>query len=209
MEFRLGVMMMRLLSWNTIAFGLGLLLVGAQLSRADFPLGEDAYLAEDYEAAMRIWAPLADQGDADAQNMVGFMYRWGQGVEQDFEKARRWYRSAAGQGHARAQNNLGLLYRYGLGVPKDYATAFRWFLRAAEQGNAAGQNHLGLMFYKGEGVTQNYVQAYKWALLAADQGMDPAIQALSMLERVMTPAQIQEAKALAAAWKSKGPETVL
>lgn len=208
MEFRLGVMMMHLLSWKTIAFSLGLLLVGAQISRADFPLGEDAYLAEDYEAAMRIWAPLADQGDADAQNMVGFMYRWGQGVEQDFEKARRWYRSAAGQGHARAQNNLGLLYRY-VGVPKDYATAFRWFLRAAEQGNAAGQNHLGLMFYKGEGVTQNYVQAYKWALLAADQGLDPAIQALAMLERVMTPAQIQEAKALAAAWKSKGPETVL
>lgn len=208
MEFRWGVMM-RLLSWNVLAFSLGLLLAGAQLSRADFPLGEEAYLAEDYEAAMSIWSPLADQGDADAQNMVGFMYRWGQGVEQDFEKARRWYRSAAGQGHARAQNNLGLLYRYGLGVPKDYAAAFRWFLRAAEQGNAAGQNHLGLMFYKGEGVTQNYVQAYKWALLAADQGMDPAIQALSMLKRVMTPTQIQEAKALAAAWKSKGPETVL
>lgn len=201
--------MRNLYSWKTVVLSLGLLLISAQPIWADFLLGEEAYLAEDYEAAIRIWAPLAAQGDADAQNMLGFMYRWGQGVEQDFQKARQWYRLAADQGHATAQNNLGLVYRYGLGVPKNYAKAFHWFLRAAEQGNAAGQNHLGLMFYKGEGVTQDYVQAYKWALLAANQGMEPAIQALPMLERVMTPAQIEEAKALAQAWRPKGPETVL
>ena len=142
-EFRLGVMMMRLLSWKTIAFGLGLLLVCVQLSRADFPLGEEAYLAEDYEAAMRIWAPLAAQGDADAQNMVGFMYRWGQGVEQDFEKARQWYRSAADQGSARAQTIWDFCIAMDWASRKNYATAFRWFLRAAEQGNAAGAKSRG------------------------------------------------------------------
>ena len=141
--------------------------------------------------------------------MVGFMYRWGQGVGQDFETARHWYRLAADQGHPTAQSNLGLLYRYGLGVPKDYGKAFRWFLRAAEQGNAAGQNHVGLMFYKGEGVERNYIRAYQWAFLAAEQGMDPALEALSMLEQEMTPAQIEKAQALARAWRPKGPETVL
>jgi uncharacterized protein len=176
---------------------------------ADFQTGENAYLGEDFETAFREWEPLAHQGNPEAQNMLGFMYRWGQGVDQDFAKAQEWYRRAADQGNATAQNNLGLVFRYGLGVPKDYPQAFQWFLRAAEQGNAAGQNHLGLMYFKGEGVGQDYVQSYKWALLAADQGMDPAIQALSMLEEVLTPAQIEEAKALARAWKPKGPEAVL
>ena len=195
--------------WKTFALTIAWVLISGPLSWADFRLGEDAYLAQDYETAMREWAPLAAQGNAEAQNMVGYMYRWGQGVAQDFETARYWYRLAADQGHQSAQNNLGLLYRYGLGVPKDYAKAFRWFLRAAEQGNAAGQNHVGLMFYKGEGVKQDYIQAYQWAFLAAEQGMDPALEALSMLEQEMTPAQIKEAQALARAWRPKGPETVL
>ena len=201
--------MKNMLRWKTIALTIGWVLICGSPSWADFRLGEDAYLAQDYETAMREWAPLAAQGNAEAQNMVGFMYRWGQGVVQDFETARYWYRLAADQGHQSAQNNLGLLYRYGLGVPKDYAKAFRWFLRAAEQGNAAGQNHVGLMFYKGEGVEQDYVQAYQWAFLAAEQGMDPALEALSMLEQEMTPAQVEEARALARAWRPKGPETVL
>lgn len=200
--------MMNLRCWKTGVLCVAWLLVGAS-AWADFRLGEEAYLAEDYKTAMREWAPLAARGDAEAQNMVGFMYRWGQGVAQDFEAARHWYRLAAEQGYPTAQSNLGLLYRYGLGVPKDYGKAFRWFLRAAEQGHAAGQNHVGLMFYKGEGVEQDYIQAYQWAFLAAEQGVDAAVQALSILEDEMTPAQIAEAKALADAWRSKGPETVL
>lgn len=202
-------MMKNVLCWKTMVLVIGWVLVSTCPAWADFGLGEDAYLEQDYETAMREWAPLASRGDAEAQNMVGYMYRWGQGVAQDFEKARYWYRLAADQGHESAQNNLGLLYRYGLGVPKDYAKAFRWFLRAAEQGNAAGQNHVGLMFYKGEGVTKDYIQAYHWAFLAAEQGMDPAIQAVGMLEEEMTPAQIEKAQALARKWKPKGPETVL
>ena len=200
---------MNAVSWKKGIVGFVLLAATAQPLWADFRLGEDAYLTGDYETAMREWAPLAVQGHAEAQNMLGFMYRMGEGVEQDFAKARHWYRLAADQGHPTAQNNLGLLYRYGLGVPKNSAKAFRWFLRAAEQGNAAGQNHVGLMFYKGEGLAQDYVQAYQWAWLAAKQGMSQAMQALSMLEHVMTSEQRAEAKALADAWTPKGRETVL
>ena len=100
--------------WKTFALTIAWVLISGPLSWADFRLGEDAYLAQDYETAMREWAPLAAQGNAEAQNMVGYMYRWGQGVAQDFETARYWYRLAADQGHQSAQNNLGLLYRYGL-----------------------------------------------------------------------------------------------
>lgn len=194
---------------KTVGVCVGIFLLFTLPTWADYDAGENAYLSEDFEGAFREWEPLAFQGDVEAQNMLGFMYRWGQGVEQDFAKAQEWYRRAADKGHPTAQNNLGLVFRYGLGVPKDYQQAFHWFLRAAEQGNAAGQNHLGLMYFKGEGVEKDYVQSYKWAVLSAEQGMDPAIQALSMLEDVLTPAQIEEAKQLARKWKPKGREEVL
>ena len=176
---------------------------------ADFNAGHNAYISEDFETAFQEWAPLAKSGDADAQNMLGFMYRWGQGIRQDFEKAREWYRRSADQGNPTAQSNLGLVYWYGLGVPRDHQQAFHWFLRAAEQGNAAGQSHLGLMYFEGKGVIQDYVQSYKWAYLSANQGQDQAMQGLSMLEKVMTLEQIEEAKNLARNWRSKGPEEVL
>ena len=185
------------------------LFLGAPLAWGSFQAGEEAYLREDFETALEFWHPLAKQGNAEAQNMLGFMYRYGQGVKQDFEQARSWYRLSADQGFARAQNNLGALYRQGLGVKQDYQEAFQWFHRAAEQGNGGAQNHLGLMYYMGEGVTKDLVQAYKWASLAADQGLDPAIQALAMLEQEMTTSQIEEARKLAKEWVPKGKEVTL
>ncbi len=186
-----------------------ILIFWVPLAWGSFQAGEEAYLREDYETALEFWRPLAKQGHAEAQNMLGFMYRYGQGVPQDFEQARVWYRLSADQGFARAQNNLGALYRQGLGVEQDYGEAFHWFQRSAEQGNGGAQNHLGLMYYMGEGVAKNLVQAYKWATLAADQGLDPAIQALSILRQEMTLSQIEEAKKLAKEWVSKGKEVTL
>ena len=188
---------------------LGFILVLTVPVWADYQAGEDAYLAEDYATAMQEWAPLAAQGNAQAQNMVGYMHRFGLGVPQDYELARKWYRRSADNGNAQAQNNLGALYRYGLGIKKDYQEAFRWFLRAAEQGSGGGQNHVGLMYYKGEGVPKDLIQAFKWGWLAAEQGLDPAIQALDILGNEMTPAQIEEAKRLARKWRPKGEEVTL
>lgn len=181
----------------------------AGITWASFQAGEDAYLREDYETALSEWRPLAEQGHADAQNMLGYMYRFGEGLPQDFEQAREWYRRAADQGNATAQNNLGAMYRQGLGVSQDYQEAFRWFLRAAEQGNGGAQNHVGLMYYRGEGVEKDLVQAYMWAYLAAQQGVDPSIQALDFLAQEMTPSQIEEAIDLAKNWKPKGEEIAL
>ena len=176
---------------------------------ADYQAGEDAYLQEDYEGALREWAPLAAQGHAQAQNMLGYMSRFGLGVPQDYHLARQWYRKAADNGNAQAQNNLGALYRYGFGVEQDYQEAFRWFHRAAEQGDGGGQNHVGLMYFKGEGVPRDLVQAYKWAWLAAEQGLEQAILALEILEHEMTPLEVAEAKRLAREWRPKGEEVSL
>ncbi len=176
---------------------------------AGYDEGEDAYLRGNFAAALEFWSPLAEQGHAEAQNMLGYMYRFGEGVEPDYSMARKWYRLAADQGNPTAQNNLGVMYRLGLGGDQDFKEAFYWFHRAADQGNGGAQNHLGLMYYKGEGVEVNKVHAYQWAYLAAQQGLEQAIQAVDMLEQELTPAQIQEAQGLAKNWKPRGEEVTL
>src|SRR5664280_1687320 len=86
-------------------------------------------------AAFEKLMPLAKQGNALAQYMVGEMYYKGEGVTQDYTSAAKWYRKAAEQGYAPAQYSLGLMYREGRGIPQDYAEAAKWYRKAAEQGN--------------------------------------------------------------------------
>ena len=194
---------------QTFAWVIGLALFLNSPAWGGYEDGEEAYLRGDFRAAFEVWKPLAEEGNSEAQNMLGYMYRFGEGMEPNYEMARQWYRRSADQGNATAQNNLGVMYRLGLGGDPDFKEAFYWFQRAADQGNGGAQNHLGLMYYKGEGVDPDKVQAYKWAYLSAQQGLEPAIQAVEMLERELTPAQIQEAQDMAKAWKPRGEEVAL
>jgi len=93
----------------------------------------------------------ADQGNAAAQFILGFMYSNGRGVAQDDAVAVRWYRLAAEQGHASAQRDLGHMYECGQGVGEDAAEAVRWYRLAAEQGVAEAQYDLGFMYGTGAG----------------------------------------------------------
>ncbi|PHS37742.1 MAG: hypothetical protein COA91_09275 [Robiginitomaculum sp.] len=86
--------------------------------------------------AFQILKPVADSGHAKAQNMVGFMYVMGMGVDGSQELATQYYRKAAEQGYMEAQANLARQYRLGRGVPKSNATAAYWYKKSADQGNA-------------------------------------------------------------------------
>jgi uncharacterized protein len=129
-----------------------------------------AYQRGDYATALSHWRPLADQGNAVAQNGLGRMYAQGQGVAQDYRQALIWLRKAVDQGYAGAQNNLGWMYAKGLGVPQDYQQAVEWYRKAADQGYAIAQNNLGLAYENGQGVARDYQQAVAWFRKAADQG---------------------------------------
>ena len=89
------------------------------------------YRKGDYETALRHLRPLADQGDARAQSILGLMYFHGRGVPKDYAEAVKWYRLAADQGDAQAQYNLALSYAKGEGVSQDYISAHTWFNLAA------------------------------------------------------------------------------
>ena len=80
---------------------------------AGFDEGVAAYNRGDYATAFEEMLPIAEQGDANAQFNLGFMYDNGEGVPQDYAEAVRWYRLAAEQGNAFAQVNLGVMYANG------------------------------------------------------------------------------------------------
>ncbi len=113
----------------TVAILIGL----AAPAWADLKSGGDAYNRGDYAAAIREWTPFAEQGDVNAQYLLGFMYDNGQGVSQDYAEAAKWYRKAAEQGNAEAQNILGVMYGEGRGVPQDYVQAHMWLNLAASR----------------------------------------------------------------------------
>ena len=112
----------------------------------------------------------ADRGEADAQSVLGFMYRFGLNVPQDYSEAAKWYRLSADQGYALAQNGLGEMYAKGLGVSQDDEEAVKWFRAAADQHHPGGQNNLGLMYLKGEGVALDYAEAAAWFKKTVEQG---------------------------------------
>jgi TPR repeat protein len=72
--------------------------------------GSLAYQRKDYEAAISIWRPIAEQGNAEAQRWLGRLYDSGLGVPKDQAKAAFWYRYAAEQGDTYAQSRLGQMY---------------------------------------------------------------------------------------------------
>ena len=121
---------------RTICLTLAVLLGSTGTSwGADFDKGLAAAKSGDFATALRELKPLAEQGDANAQFNLGFMYRRGQGVPQDYKTALKWHTLAAEQGHAGAQNNLGVMYRKGDGVPQDYVYAYMWSQIAASSGD--------------------------------------------------------------------------
>ena len=172
--------------------------------------GRAAYDRGDYATALRLWRPLADQGDANAQLSLGRAYELGRGVARDYVEAVRWYRRSAEQGNARARSNLGSMYDVGHGVQEDPAEAVKWYRLSAEQGNAFGQRNLGRMYVVGRGVPQSSIQAHMWFDLAASRfergaDRDDAVRSRQRASARMTPAQIAEAQRLASEWEVGHP----
>ena len=141
----------------------------------DTASGIAAYESGDYEQAVEILAPLASDGDAAAQYLLGLMYANGQGVEQNFYAAGKMYRRAGEQGHAGAQVNLGSLFDncHGNGGCNAEEAA-NWYRRAADQGDAIARYNLGVMYGVGRGVVENEWTAKTLFRKSAEQGYAPA-----------------------------------
>ncbi len=166
--------------------------------------GITAYQKSNYPAALKELRPLADNGDAKAQALLGEIYNSGKGVPQDNKEAASWYRKAAERGDAGAQASLGMMYENGIGVPQDGKKAVSWYHKAAEQGHAEAQYILGGLYKKGQGALQmDLVQAYKWFNLAVATGFEIAQDDMEEVEAMMSGEQIEKAKLMAKEWLAK------
>ena len=128
----------------TVAFG-GFLLLATSSVFADsalFEKGAYAYKSGDYETALAVFRPLAENGDTRAQSILALMYSYGEGVPVDYRESARWYRRAAEQNSKVAQYNLGMLYLEGKGVEQNTDEAVLWLTKAAEGGHFRAQREL-------------------------------------------------------------------
>jgi TPR repeat protein len=68
--------------------------------------GMAAYNRGDYMPAVRLFRPLAEQGNPKAQNLLGVMFRRGEGVPRNAARAHMWFSFAAARGDAKAKAEL-------------------------------------------------------------------------------------------------------
>jgi len=68
--------------------------------------GMAAYNRGDYVPAIRVFRSLAEQGNAKAQNVLGVMFRKGEGVPKSPARAYMWFSFAAARGDTRAKAEL-------------------------------------------------------------------------------------------------------
>ena len=94
---------------------------------------------KDDAEAVKWYRQAAEQGDADAQFVLGVKYDSGQGVPKDDAESVKWHRKAAEQSDADAQVALGIAYFTGRGVTKDIVLTYMWSSLAAAQGNKHGK----------------------------------------------------------------------
>lgn len=128
----------------------------------------------DYETALRLLRPLADQGNTTAQYNLGVMYEHGEGPPQDYVEAAKWYLKAAEQSHPTAQYNLGVMCAEGRGVPQDQVHAHKWFNLAVARFPASDTKK-----------------------------RNSTVKNRNIIAAKMTTAQIAEAERLAREWKRK------
>jgi TPR repeat protein len=84
-------------------------------------------VAQSLENAAETLQPRAEQGDAQAQALLGTCYSEGLGgVSRDYAEALKWFRKAAEQGNGDGLANMGDAYAGGYGVPQNYVLAYMY-----------------------------------------------------------------------------------
>jgi TPR repeat protein len=91
--------------------------------------GKPAELKE----ALALYRGLAEQGNTDAQERIGFMLVAGNGIEPDRSEAFLWFLKAARKGDASAQYVVGKMYARGEGIAPNDDAAVCWLRKAAAE----------------------------------------------------------------------------
>jgi len=149
----------------------------------DFASGKAAYLDGNYEDALKIFKPLAKEGNSEAEYYIELIEKTGyrsksnyqEGKEaylkNDFKRALEILKPLAEDGDSWSQYILSLMYESGQGVEKNQEESIKWLILAAESGVPKIQYDLGIRYFYGYGVEKNYSEAAKWWESSANAGI--------------------------------------
>ena len=163
-----------------------LLGTSAPLCAQSVTAGITAWQHSDYEGAVRIWQPLAEKGDPDAQFNLAQAYRLGRGVPINLAMAQTWLKRAALQGHVDAETTLGLL----MFQNNNRSLGIYWLKAAAAKNDPRALLVYGTALFNGDGVKADPALGYAYVKRAAAQGLAPAKDTLAQIEASMTPDEL-------------------
>lgn len=160
-----------------IAIGVVLALVSrlSPAAESDLTVARMAWYAHEFATVLRIYTPLAQQGNQLAQERLGEIYNRGLGVPQDAARAKAYFHAAAENAEARATDPASMfavakLYDSGDGLPKDKSKAFAWYGKAAALSYSDAYINLVAAARALYGDNLNPAQAVAWMQKAVDQG---------------------------------------
>lgn len=144
--------------------------------------GTKAPVRKSHVEAVRLYTPCAEAGDSDAQNVIGYMYLMGKGVEKDREKAERYLTEAAEHGNAQAACRLAVMYDQGqCGVPASLDKALPWYVKSADEGYADAQYALAGIYFMQDTKYFDLKAAQRYIGKAADNGHPDAMHQLGLM----------------------------
>jgi len=129
-------------------------------------------LNREYKVELVTLEPLAEAGNAKAQNRLGRMYEFGQGHSINPQAAYAWYKKAADQGLMNGRMNLARAHNFGLGTEQDFVKAEAGYLANAKAGHVDSMFFLGTMHFAqvSQAGLDSDRQAYAWLKVAAQNG---------------------------------------
>lgn len=125
--------------------------------------------AEEFDQAIPLLEPLAEQGDADAQFLLGYLHFTSAEVDPEWAKA--WLQKAAAQDHPEACYELANWRDDDTFKPPDTEAGWQLLHKAAELGSSEAQYDLGAIYATGsEGFPIDAEKSRGYYTLAARQG---------------------------------------
>jgi len=161
---------------------------------------EEAVVFSDVSSGIfRFQLKLAEQGNAEAQYIVGEMFETGSGVTKDRARAQSWFKKSAAQGHKKSVYKLLYLDIQNNGLNNSNKAQLGALRKQAATGSANAQYFLGKMYAAGVGVPKSLTNALTWLNKAKFHGLAEAEHEAIAVEEELARNQEKQAKKRAAA----------
>lgn len=188
---------------------------GKKGSYKDYQVFKQINVEQGYEEASKWYLMAANQGNAEAQSTLGYL--WingrlgghariaGEMRSDDCEKAAVWLTKSVAQGKLGDANLLAWMYERGCGVPQNDQIAYDLYFKAATGDIPRAQFVIGLIWENGLlGKHSNLLRAVEWYSRAFQAGEKDAGERFDVVKKRLTPDQSLEL----AQWEARGVENL-